>query len=137
MTPTGTSNELDVQNECEENTHTHTHGQRSQQQSGQITLLTVLINKPKFLTSCGNKEHDNTVVSGGGGLELVKPARKPVPSHPNRCAYVKNAPRILPVFRSFLAPRKKKTDRGQRSVFPSETPLFAPLILALKGSALP
>ena len=25
MTPAGTSNELDVQNEWEENTHTHTH----------------------------------------------------------------------------------------------------------------
>ena len=29
MTPAGTSNELDVQNEWEENTHTHTHTERA------------------------------------------------------------------------------------------------------------
>ena len=31
---------------------------------------------------------------------------------------------------------RKKTDRGQRSVFPSGTPRFSPLILTHKGSAL-
>ena len=33
--------------------------------------------------------------------------------------------------------RRKKTYRGQRSAFPSETSRFAPLFLALRGSALP
>ena len=33
-----------------------THGQRSQQQSGQITLQSVLINKPKFLKATHRKE---------------------------------------------------------------------------------
>ena len=42
-----------------------THGQRSQQQSGQITLQSVLINKPKFLEAIKHEVH------GGGGLELM------------------------------------------------------------------
>ena len=33
--------------------------------------------------------------------------------------------------------RRKKTDRDQRPVFPSETSKFTPLILAYRGSALP
>ena len=33
-----------------------THGQRSQQQSGQITLRSVLINKPKFLKATHHTE---------------------------------------------------------------------------------
>ena len=32
----------------------NTHGQRSQQQSGQITLQSDLINKPKFLKAAHN-----------------------------------------------------------------------------------
>ena len=37
MTPAGTSNELDVQNECEENTHTHTHRKNGQKIPLQFT----------------------------------------------------------------------------------------------------
>ena len=37
----------------------------------------------------------------------------------------------------FAGLRRKKTDRGQRSAFPSETSRFAPLILAHRSSALP
>ena len=36
-----------------------------------------------------------------------------------------------------VGPLRKKTDRGQRSAFPSETSRFAPLILAHRDSALP
>ena len=36
-----------------------------------------------------------------------------------------------------VGPRRKKTDRGQRSAFPSETSRFVPLIVAHKGSAPP
>ena len=36
-----------------------------------------------------------------------------------------------------IVPRRKKTDRSQRSAFPPETSRFAPLIIAYRGSALP
>ena len=36
-----------------------THGQRSQQQSGQITLQSVLINKPKFLKATSSRKKEN------------------------------------------------------------------------------
>ena len=39
---------------------------------------------------------------GGGGLELVKPAREPASNRPKPCASLKNAPRILPIHRSLL-----------------------------------
>ena len=118
------------------------HGQRSQQQSGQITLEPVLINKPKFLKATHHTETmkivpGSTEVHGGGGLEPVKPAREPSSTRVKPRVLLKNAPRILPVCRSFFALVGKKTDRGQRSAFPSETLRFAPLILVHKGSALP
>ena len=81
-----------------------THGQRSQQQSGQNTLKSVLVNKPKFVkvTLCINKENCNTEAHGGGGVELVKPERQPASGGPNPCASVKNASGIYPVRRSLL-----------------------------------
>ena len=36
-----------------------------------------------------------------------------------------------------VGPRRKKTDRGQRSTFPSETSRLTPLILVHRGPALP
>ena len=59
-----------------------THGQRSQQQSGQITFQSVLINKPRFLKAPRHAEIRNfsTKVHYGGDLELVKPERKPASS---------------------------------------------------------
>ena len=77
-------------------------------------------------TSCRSKENRNTEVHGGGGLELMKPARELASSRPKPCASLKNAPGILPIRR-----------RGQRSAFPSETSRFAPLVLAQKGLVLP
>ena len=111
-----------------------------------ITLQPVLINKSKILkaTHCteirkvkyrgpwnGKKTH------GGGGLELVKPAREPASSRPKPCASLKKPHESCP----FVAPcgprRKKNDDRGQTSAFPSETSRFKPVILAHRGSALP
>ena len=70
-----------------------THGKRSYQQSGQITLHSVLINKPKILKATYHTEirkNENTEVHGGGGLELVKPEREPASSRPKSCASLKN-----------------------------------------------
>ena len=70
-----------------------THGKRSHQQSGQITLRSVLINKPEILKATYHTEIrkiENTEVYGGGGLELVKPAREPASSRPKSCASLKN-----------------------------------------------
>ena len=117
-----------------------THDQRSQQQSGQITLQPVLINKKsKFLkathrTKISKMEIPRPMV--GGGLELVKPAREPASSRPKPCASLKKSHESCP-FAAPCGPRKKKNGRGQPSAFPSETSRFTPLILAHRGSALP
>ena len=112
-----------------------THDQRSQQQSGQITLQPVLINKSKFLKATNRTEIRkirNTEVHGGGGLELVKPAREPASSRPKPCASLKKPHEFCP-FAAPCGPRRKKNDRGRTSAFPSETSRFAPLILAHRG----
>ena len=67
-----------------------THGQRSQQQSGQITLQSVLINKSKYLKATQRTEiKKNRIIEvhRGEGLELVvKPAREPASGRPKPCA---------------------------------------------------
>ena len=83
-----------------------------------------------------NKENRNTEVHGGGGLELVKPAREPASSRPKPYAFLKKPHESCP-FAAPCGPRRKKNDRGQRSAFPSETSRFKPVILAHRGSALP
>ena len=83
-----------------------------------------------------NKESGDTEVHGGGGLELVKPAREPASSRPKPCASLKKHHETCP----FAAPcgsRRKKNDLDQTSAFPSETSWFKPVILAHRGSALP
>ena len=95
-----------------------THGQRSQQQSGQITLQSASINKPKFRKATRHaeaRENCNTEVHGDGGLKLVKPAREPAFSRAKPGASLKNAPDILSVPRSLLAHvgRRKIVVRGQ------------------------
>ena len=80
-----------------------THGKRSQQQSGQITLQSILINKVKFLKATHHieiKKIDNIEVHGGGGLGLVKPARGPASSRPRPCASLKKPDEFCP----FAAP---------------------------------
>ena len=64
----------------------------------------------------------------------MKPVRGLASSRPKPCVSLKNAPGILPTL--LVGPRRKKTDRDQRSAFLSETSRFARLILAHKGSAL-
>ena len=68
-------------------------------------------------TSCRNKENCNTKVHGGGGLELVKPAREPASSRPKLCASLKNILEILPVRGILLAlvGRKQTVVRDQLS----------------------
>ena len=95
----------------------------------------------QFLVSQGhisykNKENSNTKAHGGGGLELVKPAREPASSCPKPCASLKK-PHESCTFAAPCGPRRKKNDRGQTSAFPSETSRFALSILAHRGSALP
>ena len=83
-----------------------------------------------------NKKKPNTEVHGGGGLELVKPAREPASSRPEPCASLKKPHESCP-FAAPCGPRRNKNDRGQTSAFPSETSRFKPVIPAHRGSALP
>ena len=74
-------------------------------------------------TSCTNKENRNTEVHGGGGLELVKPAREPASSRSKPCAFLKNAPRVLLARCPLLAvvvERKQTLVRDQ--LFPQKPP---------------
>ena len=75
-------------------------------------------------TSYKNKENYNTEIHGGGGLDLVKPAREPASSRPKLCVSGENAPEILPVGRSLLA-LAGRIRPCQRSYFSSETPVRA------------
>ena len=116
-----------------------THDQHSQEQSGQITLQPVLINKSKFLKATHRTKIRKIGIPeahGGGDLELVKPAREPASSRPEPCASLKKPHESCP-FAAPCGPRRKKNDRGQKSAFPSESSRFTPLILAPRGSALP
>ena len=86
---------------------------QQQQQQAQVSLGYTLYRK---------KENRNTGVHSGGGLELVKPAREPASSRPIPSASLKSPTNIA---RSSLlvGPRRKKTDRGQRSyIFPQKPP---------------
>ena len=66
----------------------------------------------------------------------MKPAREPASSRPKPCASLKKPHESCP-FAAPCDPPRKKNDRGQTSVFPSETFRFTPLILAHRGSATP
>ena len=99
-----------------------TRDQRYQQQSGKITLQSVLINKSKFLkithrTKVRKIEIPRSMMVEG--LELVKPAREPASSRPKPCASLKKPHESCP-FSAPCGPRRKKKDRGQTSAFPSE-----------------
>ena len=87
-------------------------------------------------TLCRMKEYRNTEVHGGRSLELVNPARELASSRPKVLCIPEKYLRNLARSPLLVGPRRKKTDRGQRSAFPSETSRFAPLVLAHKGSAL-
>ena len=87
-------------------------------------------------TSYRNKKNRNTEVHGGEGLELAKSAREPASSGPKPCASLKK-PYVSCPFAAPCGPRRKKSDRGQTSAFPSETSRFTPAILRHWRSAFP
>ena len=86
-------------------------------QSGQFALQYVLINKPKSF-----KVTLHTEVHGGGGLELVKPARESASSSPKPSIFFKNAQGILPVHRSLLAIVGRKQTVVGDELFPQKPP---------------
>ena len=67
----------------------------------------------------------------------MKLAREPASSRPKPCAFLKKPHESCPLAALLVGPCRKKTDRDQISVFPSEISRFTPLILAHRGSALP
>ena len=80
-----------------------THGQRSQQQSGRITLQSVLIQQARVSqghTSWRSMQYYTTEVHGSGDLEPVKPAREPASNGPKPCASLKKPHEYFP----FTAP---------------------------------
>ena len=66
----------------------------------------------------------------------MKPAREPATSRPNPCASLKKPNESCP-FAAPCGPRRKRNNRGQTSVFPSETSRFTRLILAPQGFSPP
>ena len=52
MTPAGTSNELDVQNEWEENINTHTASQRTVSTDGLLDRIVTIVSSTWVLASC-------------------------------------------------------------------------------------
>ena len=61
---------------------------------------------------------------------------EPASSRPKPCTSLKKPHESCP-FAAPCGPRRKKNDRGQTSAFPLEISRLTPLILALRGSALP
>ena len=59
----------------------------------------------------------------------MKPGREPAPSRPQPSASLKKPHESCPSAALLVGPRRKKTDRGQRSAFTSETSRFARCIL--------
>ena len=120
-----------------------THDQRSQQQTGQITLQPVYfeqqvqVSQSHTLYRKKGKIEINTEVHGGGGLGLVKRAREPASSRPKACCASLKKPHESCPFAAPCGSRRKTNDRGQTSAFPSEASRFKPVVLAHRGSALP
>ena len=73
-------------------------------------------------SSFKNKGNWNSEVHGGGGLELVIPAREPASSRPKPCASLKNAQRILPVRRSLVALVGRKQNVVRDHLFSQKPP---------------
>ena len=110
----------------------------SAQQSRQITLQSVLINKPKFFKAPHHAEIRNIEIPRSMVVEASSWWSRRASQHPAAQSPVH--PWKIPTNRAhpplLVGPRRKKTRRGQRPVFPSETSRFAPLVLAHRGSAL-
>ena len=106
-----------------------THGQRSQIQSGQIILQSVLMQQVEVSqghSSCRSTENCYIEVRGGGGLEPVKPAREPTSSPPKPFAsLMTHHAVILPVRRFLVAlAGRKQTAVVRDRLFPQK-PLAA------------
>ena len=115
-----------------------THGQRSQRQTGQITLQSILINKDKLLNATPHAETKRKLQyrgSGGEGLELVKVGAQASISPFKALCIPQKIPTNFGRSTFLVGPRRNETDHGQSLVFPSETSRFAPF-LRTKGSAL-
>ena len=114
-----------------------THDQRSQQKNGKVTLQPVLINKSKFLKAAHRTEIRKNEIPRSMVVEALSWRSEPASSRPKPCASLKKPHESCP-FAAPCGPRRKKNDdRGQTSIFPSETSRFKPVILAHRGSALP
>ena len=94
--------------------------------------IQIRFDKPKFLNVTRHAVNKNTEANGGEGLEPMKLEREPGFSRPEPCAFLKKRARNLTCSPLLVGSRRKKTDRGQISASSSETPQFAPLILARK-----
>ena len=64
MTPAGTPNELDVQNEWEENTHTHTHICQKNIEGHLIGLEILVYRQPRAICTQRHSIYDNSVLLG-------------------------------------------------------------------------
>ena len=115
-----------------------THDQRSQQQSGQITLHSVLINKSKFLKVTHRTKIRKIVIPRSMVAEALswRSRREPASSRPKPQASLKHPHESCP-FAAPCGPRGRKNGRVYTSACPSETSRFTPLVLARRGSALP
>ena len=116
-----------------------THDQRSQQQTGQITLQPVLINNSKFLkaTHCTGIRKIETPRSMVVEALSCGEAGARASIHPSKALCILQKPHKSCPFAAPCGPRRKKNGRGQTSAFPSETSQFKPVILAHRGSAHP
>ena len=114
-----------------------THDKHSQQQSEQITLQSVLINKSRFFKATHRTEMRKVgiprsmVVGPRAGEASAQASIQP----PKALCFLEK-PRESCPFAVPCGPRRKKKN-GQTSAFSSETSLFASLILAHRGSAPP
>ena len=97
-----------------------THGQRSQQQSGQITLQSVLISKPEFLKAKHRTEIRKIEIRRPMVVEALS-ARTSI--QPSRAMCIsEKAPRILPVHRSLLALVEEKQTVVRDQLFSQKPP---------------
>ena len=106
-----------------------THDQRSQQQSKQITLQSVLINKSTFLKTTHRTKIRKIEITRSMMVEAFwageAGARASIqPSKP--CASLKKPHESCP-FAVPYGPRREKKNRSQTSAFPLESSRFAPL----------
>ena len=106
--------------------------------SGQIALQSVLINKPKFRKAPHRTKIREIVIPRSMVVEALSWWSRRASQHPAVQSPVHPWKNPTNLARSplLVGPRRKKTDRGQRSAFLSETSLFAPFILAHRASAL-